>query len=48
MRIIVKNLSKRFNREWIFKDFSYQFTSPNTYALVGPNGSGKSTLLQIL
>lgn len=48
MRIIVKNLSKRFNREWIFKDFSYQFTTPNTYALVGPNGSGKSTLLQIL
>lgn len=48
MRIIVKNLSKRFNREWIFKDFSYQFTSPNTYALIGPNGSGKSTLLQIL
>lgn len=48
MRIIVKNLSKRFNREWIFKDLSYQFTSPNTYALIGPNGSGKSTLLQIL
>lgn len=48
MRIIVKNLSKRFNREWIFKDLSYQFSSPNTYALIGPNGSGKSTLLQIL
>lgn len=48
MKIIVKNLSKRFNREWIFKDLSYQFSSPNTYALIGPNGSGKSTLLQIL
>lgn len=48
MRIIVKNLSKRFNREWIFKDLSYQFSSPTTYALIGPNGSGKSTLLQIL
>lgn len=48
MRIIVKNLSKRFNRDWIFKDLSYQFSSPNTYALIGPNGSGKSTLLQIL
>jgi ABC-type multidrug transport system ATPase subunit len=48
MRIIAKNLSKRFNREWIFKDLSYQFSSPNTYALIGPNGSGKSTLLQIL
>jgi len=48
MRIIVKNLSKRFNREWIFKDLTYHFSSPNTYALIGPNGSGKSTLLQIL
>jgi ABC-type multidrug transport system ATPase subunit len=48
MRIIVKNLSKRFNREWIFKDLTFQFSSPKTYALIGPNGSGKSTLLQIL
>lgn len=48
MRIIVKNLSKRFNREWIFKDLNYQFNSPGTYAIVGPNGSGKSTLLQVL
>jgi len=48
MRITVKNLSKRFNREWIFKDLNYQFSSPDTYAIIGPNGSGKSTLLQVL
>lgn len=48
MRITAKNLSKRFNREWIFKDLNYQFTSPKTYAITGPNGSGKSTLLQVL
>ncbi|MBL7875240.1 MAG: ABC transporter ATP-binding protein [Cyclobacteriaceae bacterium] len=48
MNITVKNLSKRFNREWIFKDFNYQFTPGNPYAIIGPNGSGKSTLLQIL
>lgn len=48
MKIKVENLSKRFNREWIFKDLSFQFTPENTYAIVGPNGSGKSTLLQIL
>lgn len=47
MKIEVKDLSKRFNREWIFKNLSFQFTE-NTYAIVGPNGSGKSTLLQIL
>ena len=48
MRLIAKNLSKRFNREWIFKDLNYQFNTPGTYAIVGPNGSGKSTLLQVL
>jgi len=48
MNIYTKNLSKRFNREWIFKDFTVEFSSPNTYAIVGPNGSGKSTLLQVL
>lgn len=48
MRIIAKNLSKRFNREWIFKDLTYQFTSSGSYAIIGPNGSGKSTLLQVL
>jgi len=48
MRITAKNLSKRFNREWIFKDLNYQFSSPGTYAITGPNGSGKSTLLQVL
>jgi len=48
MKIQAKNLSKRFNREWIFKDFTFEFSSPNTYAIIGPNGSGKSTLLQVL
>jgi ABC-type multidrug transport system ATPase subunit len=47
MRIEVKDLSKRFNREWIFKNLNYQFTEP-CYAITGPNGSGKSTLLQVL
>ena len=46
--IEVSDLSKRFNREWIFKDLHYTFVSGNTYAITGPNGSGKSTLLQIL
>jgi ABC-type multidrug transport system ATPase subunit len=46
--IEVSDLSKRFNREWIFKGFQYTFASGNTYAITGPNGSGKSTLLQII
>lgn len=46
--ITVKQLGKRFNREWIFRNFDYAFLPGNTYAIVGPNGSGKSTLLQVL
>jgi ABC-type multidrug transport system ATPase subunit len=46
--ISAKNLSKRFNREWIFRNLDFQFSSGKTYAVTGPNGSGKSTLLQIL
>jgi len=46
--IQVQNLGKRFNRDWIFRDFTYTFLSGNIYAVTGPNGSGKSTLLQVL
>ena len=48
MDITVNDLSKRFNREWIFRNFSHTFSSGTTYAITGPNGSGKSTLLQVL
>lgn len=48
LTITVKNLSKRFNREWIFNDLNYQFLPGNTYAITGPNGSGKSTFLQVV
>lgn len=47
MTLSAEKLGKRFNREWIFRDFSYSF-EPGTYAITGPNGSGKSTLLQVL
>ena len=46
--ITTEGLSKRFNREWIFKNLNYQFKPGTVYAITGPNGSGKSTLLQIL
>jgi len=48
MKISLQNLGKRFNREWIFRHFNYEFISPKSYAITGPNGSGKSTLLQII
>ena len=48
MTISLSEVSKRFNREWIFRKFSYSFTSQHSYAITGPNGSGKSTLLQVI
>jgi ABC-type multidrug transport system ATPase subunit len=48
LTISAKNLGKRFNREWIFRNLDFQFTPGKTYAITGPNGSGKSTLLQVL
>jgi ABC-2 type transport system ATP-binding protein len=48
MTISLSDTGKRFNREWIFRHFTYQFETGSSYAITGPNGSGKSTLLQVL
>jgi ABC-type multidrug transport system ATPase subunit len=48
MKITLTNTGKRFNREWIFRRFSYEFVTPKKYAITGSNGSGKSTLLQVI
>lgn len=48
MMISLSDAGKRYNREWIFRHFTYTFYTGNSYAIVGPNGSGKSTLLQAI
>ena len=48
MRITFSDTGKRFNREWIFRNLSFDFLSGESYAITGPNGSGKSTALQII
>jgi ABC-type multidrug transport system ATPase subunit len=48
MTISLSDAGKRFNREWIFRQFTYTFESGQSYAITGPNGSGKSTLLQVI
>src|SRR6185312_723141 len=48
MKIILENIGRRFNRDWIFRGIDYTFTTGKIYAVLGPNGSGKSTLLQVL
>lgn len=46
--IILENIGRRFNRDWIFRNVNYTFAPDTSYAILGPNGSGKSTLLQVL
>lgn len=48
MLIELRDVGKRFNREWIFRHLDATFRSGSSYAVVGPNGSGKSTLLQLV
>jgi len=43
-----EHLSRRFNYEWIFREFNFTFQAGHAYAILGPNGSGKSTLLQTI
>jgi len=46
MTIYLSDAGKRFNRDWVFRHFTYTFEAGKSYAIMGPNGSGKSTLLQ--
>jgi len=48
MNISLNNVGRRFNKEWIFKNISYEFKQGEKYAVLGPNGSGKSTFLSVL
>lgn len=48
MKISLQNAGKRYNKEWIFRHFSYEFFANKSYAITGANGSGKSTLLQVI
>jgi ABC-type multidrug transport system ATPase subunit len=48
MKISLQDAGKRFNREWVFRHFNYQFNEAHQYAITGANGSGKSTLLQVI
>lgn len=48
MKISLNKAGRRFNQEWIFRNFDYDFQAPGKYAILGPNGSGKSTLLSLI
>lgn len=46
--IEVKNLYKKFKKEYIFEDFSISFADKKITSIVGPSGCGKTTLLRML
>ncbi len=48
LTIHAENLGKKFNNEWIFRNFSFEFQENKPVAITGNNGSGKSTLLQVI
>ena len=48
MNIQLTNSGKKYSNNWIFRNFSYQFTEGKKQVILGPNGSGKSTLLKII
>ena len=46
--ISVKNISKKFGKLQVLKEFNLEFELGNSYALMGPNGSGKTTLIKTI
>ena len=48
MTIHLENLSKRFNREVLYQNLNYSFSTEVSTAIIGQNGSGKSTLIQLI
>jgi ABC-type multidrug transport system ATPase subunit len=48
MQIELREISRVFGKQPIFKQLNYTFKQGETYAVLGGNGSGKSTLLTLL
>jgi len=48
MEILLNQIGKRFNFNWIFKGISYTIASGDKIVILGSNGSGKSTFLKLI
>lgn len=48
MIINVQGLKKRYQKQDVLKDVTFQIDEPQIVALVGPNGSGKTTMLNCI
>ena len=47
-KIEFKNVSFRYEEEWVLKDVSFTVKKGETVALIGATGAGKSTIVQLL
>lgn len=48
MTVELKDIGKKYGKNWIFRGVNHVFESGIIYPIIGHNGSGKSTLLQII
>lgn len=43
-----KNVTFKYDDEYILKDFSFEISKPGLYAIIGENGSGKTTVFNLI
>ena len=48
MKIILENIGKKFDKQWIFRQVDRTLEKGKAYVVLGANGSGKSTFLQVV
>ena len=48
MQVHLKNVGKRFNKQWIFRKLNLDIASQSSLIVLGANGSGKSTLIKLI
>ena len=46
--IIIKNVSKRFNKQLVLDNINMELTSGHIYGIAGINGSGKTVLMKCI
>ena len=44
----VKNLSKKFKRDWAVKDVNLEIRKGELFGFIGPNGAGQTTSVRLL
>src|SRR5207302_4218003 len=48
MRLLLRHISKNFNRHLVLEDVSLTLEKVHTLVLIGPSSGGKTTLLRII